>query len=82
MLTYYVVQSFERGKRGAIIADPPVEARDSNHAEKMAARLSEQKAGVIAFSRTGDPTTGDFEDAQIIAWYGIVPDIEEGRAVA
>ena len=29
-------------------------------------------AGAIAFSRTGDPEHGDFQDAQVIAVYGAV----------
>jgi hypothetical protein len=30
--------------------------------------------GVVAFSRTGDPATGDFGDANIIRKFGDVPD--------
>lgn len=29
--------------------------------------------GAVAFSRTGDPVTGDFGDAQIIKKFGEVP---------
>lgn len=29
-------------------------------------------AGAVAFSRTGDPAMGDFEDAVILAQYGEV----------
>jgi hypothetical protein len=30
--------------------------------------------GAVAFSRSGDPTTGDFGDAQVIRKFGSVPD--------
>jgi hypothetical protein len=31
-------------------------------------------AGAIAFSRTGDPSSGDFSDAKLIGKFGDVPD--------
>jgi hypothetical protein len=34
----------------------------------------ETNAGAVAFSRTGDPNLGDFEDAVILKAYGEVPD--------
>jgi hypothetical protein len=34
----------------------------------------EGHVGAVAFSRTGDPATGDFNDAQIIRRFGNVPD--------
>jgi hypothetical protein len=30
--------------------------------------------GAVAFSRTGDPATGDFGDAKVIRKFGDVPD--------
>jgi hypothetical protein len=30
--------------------------------------------GAVAFSRTGDPATGDFSDAKVITKFGDVPD--------
>ncbi len=74
MITYFVVQSFTRGKRGALLADTPVQATDQGHASRMLERLSKSKAGVIAFSRSGDPTTGEYNDAIILATFGELPD--------
>lgn len=31
-------------------------------------------AGAVAFSRTGDPSSGDFGDAKVIRKFGEVPD--------
>lgn len=82
MLTYFVVQSFERGKKGALVPDQPVEAQGHEHAMRVAERLSLLKAGVVAFSRKGDPATGDYEDAVIIASYGSLAEGEESLAMA
>lgn len=41
----------------------------------MAERLSYSRHSVIAFSRTGDPDTGDFDEPVILAKFGDVPDM-------
>ncbi|GGD31070.1 hypothetical protein [Aureimonas glaciei] len=73
MLTYFVVQTFEIGKRGMLIADPAVQMQSAGQATRTAERLALKKAGVVAFSRTGDPETGDFDDAKILYIHGQVP---------
>jgi hypothetical protein len=40
-------------------------------AEAMSCHQS--NAGAVAFSRTGDPTLGEFEDAVILKTFGDVP---------
>jgi hypothetical protein len=73
MVTYYVVQAFEQGRKGVLIADLPREARSPDHALAMGLRLAEAKAGVVVFSRSGDPSMGDWEDATVLAQHGLVP---------
>lgn len=73
MVTYFVVQAYQRGKKGALIPDQPKQARDKNHCEVMAERIAQTSASVVAFSRRGDPETGDWDDAYVIAQYGDVP---------
>ena len=51
-------------------------------AARLAERLASHKAGVIAFSRTGDPGTGEYEDAVIIAAFGEMPLELRDQAVA
>jgi hypothetical protein len=53
---------------GDIVACDPKEARSADQAIRMAASLAveEGHCGAIAFSRTGDPALGDFEDALIL----------------
>jgi len=70
----YVVQSYQPGKRGAVVADTPVEARDLVHAKQLAERLAGRKPLVIAFVREGDAITGDFEDPKLIVAYGELPE--------
>lgn len=72
MTTYFVVQPFGPGKRGI----EPKEARmaqSRDQAERLARRLAGQGAAV-AFSRAGDPTLGDYDEAEIIGIYGELPE--------
>lgn len=73
MVTYFVVQSFQRGKKGMLIADQPKQARDRAHCEYLAERLASSAASVVAFSRTGEPETGAWDDAVVLAVHGEVP---------
>jgi hypothetical protein len=66
-VTYNVALAFMRSEDGGIVACEPKEARSSNQAIRMSDFLAttEGHCGAIAFSRTGDPAFGDFEDAVI-----------------
>jgi hypothetical protein len=48
----------------------------SGHAWVRTEALSRKEGhlGAVAFSRTGDPATGDFSDAKVIRKFGNVPD--------
>jgi hypothetical protein len=52
----------------------PKEARSADQAIRIAGSLAaeEGRCGAIAFSRTGDPALGDFEDAVILKTVGEV----------
>ena len=41
-------------------------------AERRARALALEHTGALAFSRTGDPATGEFQDAVILARFGEV----------
>jgi hypothetical protein len=74
-MTYYVALAFRRSEEGGeIVACDPKEARSSDQAIRMAGSLArtEGHCGAIAFSRTGDPALGDFEDAVILKTVGEV----------
>jgi len=76
-VTYHVVLAFMRSEDGDIVATEPKEARSADQAIRMAQSLAatEPHCGAIAFSRTGDPAVGDFEDALILKAIG---EVDEG----
>ncbi len=69
MASYYVVQSFSDAN-GGMSADSPIQAQSVAHARKLAQRLAEKKAMVIAFMRDGNPKTGDYGDPKLIFAHG------------
>lgn len=73
-VTHYVVQSYRKmGKR--IVADEPKVAADERQCLRMAEAAAGRRHAVIAFSRTGDADTGDFDDPVILATHGEVPEM-------
>lgn len=72
--TFYVVQPYIAGKRGALVAGAAVEARTAEDARSRAERMAASKAGAIAFSREVDPESDDADPPVLIACYGRVPE--------
>lgn len=70
--TYYVVQPFERDRAGNLIPKPAQQVPSASIAIRRAERLSE-KGGAVAFSRSGDLSSGDFDDAVVLGRFGAVP---------
>jgi hypothetical protein len=60
--TTYFVQSFIAGRGGNLKADVPVACKTATGAVRAAERLALSKLGVVAFSSTGDPEMGDYDD--------------------
>jgi hypothetical protein len=62
-VTYYVALPFVAGDDG-VTAGEPTECLNPNAAVMRADALSRKEGhvGAVAFSRTGDPATGDFSD--------------------
>ena len=71
-VTYCVVVPFIRTEDGGLVPIEPAEAPNADAAKRRARAAAEKHAGAVAFSRTGDPLTGEFGDADIIAVYGAV----------
>jgi hypothetical protein len=71
-ITYYVVVPFDRNETGDLSASEAQEAPSASAAERRARALSLQHAGAVAFSRTGDPSVGEFRDAVVLAQFGEV----------
>jgi hypothetical protein len=72
-VTYYVVVPFTTDESGDLVPLEPIEAQSARSAMRKAADLATGRGGAIAFSRTGDPATGDFEEAVVLERYGEVP---------
>lgn len=77
---YVVIPFLQRGKK--VVADQPRIARDEQHAKVMASRLAETRPAVVAFSRSGDPDLGEFDDPVILAQYGELPEDARETLVA
>ncbi len=76
-VTYYVALPFTRGEDGDLVAGEPQEKQTASAAIREARRMAEAGAGAVAFSRTGDPSAGEFADAVVIERFGAVPDLSE-----
>lgn len=74
-VTYFVALPFVAADDG-IAAGEPIECFNPTAVVMRAEALSRKPGhvGAVAFSRTGDPATGNFGDAQIIKKFGEVPD--------
>jgi hypothetical protein len=73
-ITYFVALPFDRNEEGELVAGEAREAQSDMAARRIASALAGGKAGAVAFSRTGDPSTGEFDYAVILARYGETPD--------
>jgi hypothetical protein len=78
-ITYYVVQPF-RMIEGELVPGEPMEKRSADLARSAARMIGLREGdGAVAFSRSGDPQLGDFEDAVVIARAGLVPESSPQR---
>ena len=71
-VTYHVVIAFDRDAEGDLKPGEAREVMSPIVAERRARALALEHAGALAFSRTGDPATGEFQDAVILAQFGEV----------
>lgn len=76
--TYFAALPFHQGEDGELYAGEAAEAQSEGEAKRRASAMAARSIGAVAFSRTGDPSTGEFEPAVILARYGDIPtDITE-----
>ena len=71
-VTYYVIIAFDRDAEGDLKPGEAREVMSPIVAERRARALALEHPGAVAFSRTGDPATGEFQDAVILARFGEV----------
>jgi hypothetical protein len=74
-MNYYVAMPFipmDHGLAPGQAVECPTEAAAIRRAEAMSRHAA--IAGAVAFSRSGDPNLGEFEDAVILQTFGDVPE--------
>jgi hypothetical protein len=74
-ITYFVALPFDVAD-GSVVVGEPIECLSPAAAIEFAHGLwiGFGHTGAVAFSRTGDPATGDFSDATVLRKFGDVPD--------
>ncbi|QCI67224.1 hypothetical protein [Phreatobacter stygius] len=72
--TWFVVQPYERSKKGRMIQRDAREWQSAEAACREGLRVAAQGGVAVAFIRTGDPETGEFAEAVILGVYGALPD--------
>ena len=73
-VTIHVVLGWKRDKRGRLVAEQAAEAPNARVAEARAQRYADAGGAGIAFSRTGDPMLGEWDEAVTLARCGEVPE--------
>jgi hypothetical protein len=64
--TVFLVQAFRPGKGARLNADIPIRCKSSETARRTAEGLAPTKAGVVAFSTSGDAESGDYDEEPTI----------------
>ncbi len=73
-LTYFAVLPFSHSIDGDFIPEAAIEMRGAEQARATASRMVGEGRGAVAFSKTGDPATNEWQDAVILGRYGDLPD--------
>lgn len=60
--TTFLVQAFNSSNGAGLKANTPVACRSAESARRTAERLAVNNLGVVGFSVTADPETGDYDD--------------------
>lgn len=74
-VTYFVAAAVVYDDQGGLVVGKAEQCPSQPAAVRAAERLAADRRhrGAIAFSRTGDPTFGEFEPAVILATFGAEP---------
>lgn len=72
--TYFVALPFAPDENGELVAGEPAEAQSPSGAISRARSMAVVHGGAVAFSRSGDLSLGEFNDAVVLGRYGATPD--------
>jgi hypothetical protein len=64
--TIFLVQAYRPGRGARLNADTPIRCKSLEAAQKTAERLAIAKAGVVAFSTSGDADLGEYDEEPVI----------------
>jgi hypothetical protein len=64
--TLFLVQAFKSGKGTRLTPDAPLQCRSEEVARRKAETLVSSRAGVVAFSTSGDVELGEYDDEPTI----------------
>ena len=64
----HIVQTYVAGRGGHLKVDTPVACKSMEAALGTAERLTQTKAGVVAFSGSGDQELGEYDDDPVIIY--------------
>jgi hypothetical protein len=73
-VTYFAVLPFSRTEGGNFLAEATIEMHRAAQSKTTASRMAASERGAVAFSKTGDPQLGEWNDAVILGRYCDVPD--------
>ena len=78
--TVHVVQAFVAGRGKGLKSEQPMACKTAEEARRKAERLSPLRLGVVAFSTSGDPEMGDYDDQPVILFKSgqLPPPFDEG----
>jgi hypothetical protein len=64
--TIFLVQAFSPGKGLRLKPDTPIRCKSPDTARRTAERLATGKAGVVAFSTSGDADLGEYDEEPVV----------------
>lgn len=76
-VTYYVALPFLLNEEGELVPGEAQDRQTSSAAIRAAEDMATRYGGAVAFSRTGDPATGEFADAVVLRSFGAVPPLDD-----
>ena len=74
-ITYYVALPFVLNEEGVLVPGEAQDRQTASAAIRLAEDMAKRFGGAVAFSRTGDPQVGEFEDAVVLRSFGEVPSL-------
>lgn len=77
--TLYLVQPFVAGKGGSLKAEKALQSKTAADAMRTAERLASSKLGVVAYSTSGDPDLGEYDERPAVLFKAgrVPPEFED-----